>query len=283
METSRDTRGATTLAPRPAPPIRRPTGGPWSFFALVFALAAPFWLLGAVVPGPAGAPMGLPASALQFVCPGVAALILRYRRGGGVPLRRGLGTLVAPRPVAHGWTWYAIALGLVPVALVLAYRVLWLAGATPTGPVTPVTAAPALLAVFAVSAAFEEAGWMGYALPRLRRRRNALSAGLILGVVWAVFHLVPLFEAGRPPAWIAGWFVGTVAARVLIVWLCANARALLPAILLHTTLNLGGSFFPGYAGAAPQIALGVILALVAVVVVAVCGRHTLTGRPGAGR
>ena len=43
----------------------------------------------------------------------------------------------------------------------------------------------------------EELGWRGFALPALLERINALSASLIIGLIWAVWHL-PLFFAEIP-------------------------------------------------------------------------------------
>lgn len=51
-----------------------------------------------------------------------------------------------------------------------------------------------------VSAAAEESGWMGYAVDPIHARTSALNAGLVLGGAWAVWHLVPLVHAHRPPA-----------------------------------------------------------------------------------
>lgn len=50
------------------------------FFALVFALALPFWVFGAA----AGLRLtpDLPLSALAFICPTVAAMILIYQQAG---------------------------------------------------------------------------------------------------------------------------------------------------------------------------------------------------------
>lgn len=42
----------------------------------------------------------------------------------------------------------------------------------------------------------EEPGWRGYALAKLQSRYNALVASLILGVLWAVWHLPFFFIEG---------------------------------------------------------------------------------------
>ena len=44
----------------------------------------------------------------------------------------------------------------------------------------------------------EEIGWRGFALPRLQKRHNALIATLIVGILWALWHL-PLVFFGRQP------------------------------------------------------------------------------------
>lgn len=57
------------------PGTQRGPRSPLKFFVLVFALSVPFWLLGAVTGGQLSP--DLPVSALIFVCPVIAASILR--------------------------------------------------------------------------------------------------------------------------------------------------------------------------------------------------------------
>jgi membrane protease YdiL (CAAX protease family) len=67
----------------------------------------------------------------------------------------------------------------------------------------------------------EEFGWRGLALPLLQRRFTPFWAGLILGIIWAVWH-IPAFLIGGTPqsAWsFAPYFAGIIAASVIIVWL----------------------------------------------------------------
>jgi membrane protease YdiL (CAAX protease family) len=84
----------------------------------------------------------------------------------------------------------------------------------------------------------EEIGWRGYALERPQTRWNALTSSLIIGLVWALWHL-PLFmmegtsqhELGLP---FIGFLVGFVANSILYTWLYNNTKqSLWSAILLH--------------------------------------------------
>ncbi|WP_394325958.1 CPBP family glutamic-type intramembrane protease [Methanosarcina horonobensis] len=65
----------------------------------------------------------------------------------------------------------------------------------------------------------EEIGWTGYATDPLQDRWNALETGIILGTVWAVWHITPFLQTHYTPIWVAGKNAATVVLRVLIVWI----------------------------------------------------------------
>ncbi|MEU7897383.1 CPBP family intramembrane glutamic endopeptidase [Nonomuraea sp. NPDC049152] len=231
------------------------------FFALVFALAIPFWVAGAFVGNLPGTPMNLPVGALMFPCPLVSAAILLRRREGPGATRRLLGTTFAVRGMRRT-PWLIAAFLLVPAIELPAYALALLGGPLGGEHSSPL-AAPLLFAVFFVAAAGEEAGWMGYAADPLQDRWSALGAGLILGVAWGAWHIVPLLQAGRSPAWIAWWFLGTVASRLIIVWLYnGTGGSVLSAIVFHAMLNVVPSMLPGYAAGEVLIACTALVSVV---------------------
>jgi hypothetical protein len=106
-------------------------------------------------------------------------------------------------------------------------------------------------------------------------------------VVWAIWHIVPLVQLHRSFVWIAWWCLGTVAARVLIVWLYNNTgKCVFAAAVFHTMMNVSWQLFPIHGSYFDERINGVIMAFVAAVVVIIWGPRTLaryrngcTGRP----
>ena len=134
----------------------------------------------------------------------------------------------------------------------------------------------ALFIAFFIGALGEELGWSGYVIDPMQRRWGALRASIVLGGVWAVYHFVALMQVHRSADWIVGWSVGTVAARVMTVWLYNNTgKSVFATVLFHTTLNLGWQLYPAHGSFFNPGVTGSIMAVVAAIVVAVWGPQTL--------
>lgn len=86
----------------------------------------------------------------------------------------------------------------------------------------------------------EEFGWRGLALPLLQRRFAPFWAGLILGVIWGVWHIPVFLLSGTPQsAWSFGpYLAGVVAISVILTPMFNAARgSLLIAALYHFQMN----------------------------------------------
>ncbi len=247
-----------------------------AFFMLVFALSVPFWVAGALtdwqlLPG-------LPVSALGFVCPAVAAVILVHRESRS----RGVIALLTR---SCDWRRIAVKAWYVPIILVkpaldaLTYGSIRAAGFPLPAPRFSLPAVVAMFVAFFIAAVAEELGWSGYAIDPMQARWNALEASVLLGLVWAAVHWVPLIEAHRPLTWIAWWSLGTVASRVLIVWLYNNTgKSVFATALFHACGNVSWQLFPINGSHWDPRINGLVTTLAAAVVTAVWGSRTLSRR-----
>lgn len=138
--------------------------------------------------------------------------------------------------------WYLVAIGT-PLILTDGSRILvWAVGAPVT--LADITAF-GFLSKFAVTlflaGALEEFGWRGFAQPRLQERRSALTAALLIGVVWALWHL-PLVYGGAGAGYDTGAFVGFLIGlplfSVAMAWVYNSTRGgLFFAMLFHAMIN----------------------------------------------
>jgi len=142
----------------------------------------------------------------------------------------------------------------------------------------------------------EEPGWRGFALPRLQVAYGPLPGSVILGVLWALWHM-PLFWTGvwNPPtaANIVTFIVMITLLTVVMTWVFNNVGgSLLITMLMHASFNTFANkvvapLFPAPLlndfGLLPEL---VGFGLVAVVVVAATrGRLSYhgPGQPGGAR
>jgi len=137
-----------------------------------------------------------------------------------------------------GARWYAVALLTPPVLILitlLALRTLL------SQDFSPNFFPPGLL--FGIFPGFfEEIGWMGYAFPKMQSRYSALTASILLGILWGLWHLPVVDSLGAAAPHGKYWlpfflaFIAVVTAmRVLIVWVYSNTQSLLLTQLMHAS------------------------------------------------
>jgi membrane protease YdiL (CAAX protease family) len=248
----------------------------FDYFVLVFALAIPFWLAAAVLrQTPKEIPIDLPVSALAAFTPMIAALILTYRKAGIDGAKELLLSAVDYASVKDK-RWYLPAIFLMPAAMLLEFGILRATGASLPKLQIQLLIVPILLLTFFAGAVGEELGWQGYAFDRLNDRWNALQAGLLLGLIWAIWHLIPFIQTNHSSQWIAWQCMATIVMRIVIVWLYMNAgRSLFIAVVFHAMSNMSEFLFPHYGSHYdPAITFG-IMALASAVIIFLWGPRTL--------
>ena len=169
------------------------------YFVLAYLLSWALWPL--VILNPTSSPL-VPFGPL------IAAVIVALLSGGRHELWALLRQLGRWRvhPI-----WYVIAL-LGPFVLAGLTAALAVAAGAPvrgTGDYTNWRAITFFfLSTVIIVGLFEEVGWRGFALPRLQLRLNAIWAALVLGVLWALWHLPELISdptGQRPPVQFLLW------------------------------------------------------------------------------
>lgn len=227
--------GPTATARRGTLAARHPVG---CYFALAFviswwgalALVAPRLMRGQPVPKFSGLMM----FPIMLLGPSVAGIVMTSIVEG----RSGMWDLVSrTRRLRIPLAWYAGL--LLPPAVMLCV----LLGMTTF--VSPVFSPNRFFAgiVFGLVAGFfEEIGWTGYVFPKMCRRGNALGASVVLGLLWAVWHLPVVDYLGTATPHGDYWFryfltfaAAMTAVRVLITWMYTNTNSVLVAQLMHAS------------------------------------------------
>jgi membrane protease YdiL (CAAX protease family) len=145
----------------------------------------------------------------------------------------------------------------------------------------------------------EEVGWRGYALPALQARHGALLASVILGVVWALWHVPQFFNPAAlyydlPFVLFLAYLIPF---SVLITWVFnSTGGSLLMAMLVHAVMNASTQLWkvlPEYSGGPDAMSaaeaaaatvhanlmLTAVLWVAAFVVVLVYGVRNLSRKP----
>jgi uncharacterized protein len=214
--------------------------------------------------------------ALGAFGPIAAALIVTAITGGKRGLRSFATRLVCWR-VALGW-WL---LALSPLIL-FAFSALALRIVTGHWPgFGHIWHDPALILSWGAGIAYgvgEEPGWRGFALPRLQKRHNALSASLLLAAIWTGWHVayfVYRYDLGISQ--VVGFAIGIAAGAVVLTCLYNGAGgSVLLAIVYHSALN--AVYDPAVASPGVLAIMTTAIIMGALLIVVIFGPATLLPR-----
>jgi membrane protease YdiL (CAAX protease family) len=201
-----------------------------------------------------------------------------YPKGAGVKelLKRGLMVRLGK------WWWVVLFTFPVLIGGSLALSILFGSPATEFAALAqPIQLPFALVYIFFLGGPLqEEFGWRGYAFEYLRNKYSALSAAILAGLMWGLWHL-PLFFVPRAEAYynrpLWGLLLTTVLAGIILAWFYANTKgSIFAAMLGHTMFNWSNWVFPALESDSAALILFGLYFIVVLYIIWKYGRKTLT-------
>ncbi len=260
-------------------------GSGWVYLAAAVAGTWAFWLPAIALGVRFDSAVGLVLLLVGLTVPGVLGIVFVYLNYDEPGRTDFWNRVTQPRRI--GIRWLAVIL-LVPLGIVVPAGVVdlllggigpaWGEGVTEFG-INPLAILPALF--FAtLPPILEELGWRGYALDRLQLKWSAFSASMILGVVWALWHLPLFFIEGSYQHDAVGFattefwlfMTGVVALSFAFTWIYNNTeRSILGIIILHGWVNFTAEII-----VVPDPAYYALWFVLAGLIVAIWGTQTMT-------
>lgn len=214
-----------------------------SYYVLAFGIS---WLGILLVVGPkgfasTGSTMPVSGGVVLVAGPAIAGLILTAVVDGKAGLLQLLSRVLKWRVSVR---WYAVALLTAPLVMGATMFGLSILSAdfrpSIAGSANKLSIVAFGIVLGLLSPFFEELGWSGFALPRLRWRFSILTTGVVMGVLWGTWHY-PMFAGNGDPSGVvpaalvvaALLFAWLIPYRILMVWVFDRTQSVFLAYLMH--------------------------------------------------
>ena len=254
---------------------------PLKFFILVFAFSIPLWIIDVMIETKRSSLNFSVIDIIAAFIPIIVANILVYKEEGKSGVHKLFKRIFDFDRITNK-IWYLTIFCLPFLLYFLIYLSIYLLKLPlSNNSQIPFQSIPFLFILFFIGSVCEETGYMGYALEPMQEKFGAFGASILIGIPWAIWHYPSIIQQGHDAIWIAWATLGTVAVRVLIVWIFNNTgESLFACVLLHTMMNLGRPLFPkdethNPLVDHPEIHYSII-AIVALIVIFLWGSKTLS-------
>ena len=218
---------------------------PLKFFLIVYGLSIPLWIIERFI-DVKGLPLNIPITdILAAFTPLIAATILVYKEHGRIGINNLFKRIFDFNKIKKK-VWYVPIVFLPFLMYLLIFLIIYLLKLPFSSSFQETLLSIFVLFIFFfLGAIAEEVGYMGYAIDPMQDRFGALKASILIGIPWAIWHYPSIIQQGHGFIWLLWGTLGTVAVRVLIVWIYNNTqKSVFACIFFHTLLNLGRVIFP---------------------------------------
>lgn len=248
-----------------------------SYFVIAYAFSWAIWIPMALAGMRIYQASAWPSHLPGLFGPLVAAFVMSAVVGGGAAVKDLLGRMARWRVAAR---WYLAALSpLLFFALAAVAMAATGSGWPDLGELgkfagLPVVAAAVMWLFLVVAGYAEETGWRGFAVPEMLKTRGFLSTVVVIGLLWAMWHIPSMFliESYRQMgiAMFPTFTIGIVCGSIFLAWLYrASGGSVLMVAMWHGTYNLVSGTAAAHGLVAAVVTTGVMVWAVLIVVVEV--------------
>ena len=259
------------------------TKSTWFFFMIAFGISWLFWIPATFVEENVLESSWVILLYLGGLGPPVAGIALTYLNKDKAYQKEYWQRVLNPKRI--GGKWYLVILLGYPILVLLVALIL-------NGQIKisetlkdlleqPFSLITFVIFIFIFGPLPEELGWRGYVLDELQEQMNAVVASIILGAMWAIWHL-PLFfmngtyqnEMGFGTFSFWQFCVFAVVFSVLITWVYNNNhRSTLSAALFHFIVNLMGNLID--ISVIGELTRNILMLIITIIIIQIYGVNTL--------
>jgi uncharacterized protein len=177
-----------------------------------------------------GTPLAMVLFVFGGIMPAISGLILKKKYGSKEEFRIFIKNIVNPK---HPVAWYML---IVVLAFIGCYLPTIFSGAPMQ---KPLYIAFLTVPMMIIGGGVEEIGWRGFFQPALQKRFSPFISTIMIGIVWAIWHLPLWFIPGTINAeWSFLYFIITIIAVCFLYTTIYNAtKSIFMCIVLHALFN----------------------------------------------
>lgn len=92
----------------------------------------------------------------------------------------------------------------------------------------------------------EEPGWRGYALPKMNQHFKPIISGIIIGLIWAFWHLLFYVFGSRPWSTFPQFIFTVTVISCIYTWIYQKTKSIPLMVIFHVIHNLSNTVFINY-------------------------------------
>jgi len=214
---------------------------------------------------------GTPLSMLFFIAggftPPICEILLKKKYSTSEDYKSFTKSILNPR---HHAIWYILVMGL---SIIFCFVPTLFPGGTMKG---PLYIAILEFPIMIFGGGLEEIGWRGFLQPALQKKYSAIISTLIVGIIWAVWHLPLFFILGSSQASMSflWFFIYAIALSFLLAAIFNGTKSIFLCIIFHALMNSFSEVFVPNQRLIPACFMLVFAIIIFIAIAKMCRRKS---------